>query len=323
MTMMRLKVALFVAMCFMAVAGHSAAQSEYPDRVVRFLNSGGAGNIVSRILADKLAELLGKPFVVETVAGAGGILAATRTAKSTPDGYTILMASEAGMTTNVALYAKLPYDPLKDFAPIGLAVDTVNILAVHPSFPAKSLQELVAMVRAEPGKFTFAAPGIGTSPHIAGELLKTMAKINMLLVPYRDDNAVIPDLLGGRVTMFFGNIGTLAPLVRAGQLRGLAVTSATRVPSLPDLPSIAESGYPGYRATTWVGALAPAGTAEGIVFKLNEAMLRALKSPDVQARFVDLGYVILGSTPSDMRQQIADGIGQKIKIIRDAGIKPQ
>jgi tripartite-type tricarboxylate transporter receptor subunit TctC len=311
------------AMLLVAIAGSAAAQSEYPDRTVRFINSGGAANTAARILAEKMTESLGKPFVVEVVPGAGGILAATRVAKSTPDGYTIYMAGEAAMTTNVALYEKLPYHPLKDFAPVTLAVDSVNILAVHPSLPVKSVHELVALAKAQPGKLTFAGPGIGTSPHIAGELLNSMAGIDILHVPYREANAVIPDLLAGRVSMYFGNIASLLSLVRDGQLRALAVTSLKRVPLVPELPTIAESGYPGYHATTWVGIVAPAGTPNAIVDKLNQAVVSAMKLPDVQKRFADLGLIIVGSTPEEMRQQIADDIPRKIKIVTAAGIKPQ
>ena len=320
---MRLKVGVFAAVFLVAMVGSAAAQSDYPDRTVRFLNSGGAANTAARILADKLTESLGKPFVVEVVPGAGGILAATRVAKSAPDGYTIYMAGEAAMTTNVALYEKLPYHPLKDFAPVTLAVDSVNILAVHPSVPTKSIQELVALAKAQPGKLTFAAPGIGTSPHIAGELLKSMAGIDILHVPYREANAVIPDLLAGRVSMYFGNIASLLSLVRDGQLRALAVSSLKRVALVPELPTIAESGYPGYHATTWVGIVAPAGTPNAIVSKLNQAVTSAMKLPDVQKRFADLGLIIIASSPEELRQQIANDIPRKIKIITDAGIKPQ
>jgi tripartite-type tricarboxylate transporter receptor subunit TctC len=311
------------ALFLVTIAGGAAAQSDYPDRPVRLLNSGGAANTAARIIAEKITESLGKPFVVEVVPGAGGILAATRVAKSAPDGYTIYMAGEAAMTTNVALYEKLPYHPLKDFAPVTLAVDSVNILAVHPSVPATSVRELVALAKAQPGKLTFAGPGIGTSPHIAGELLKSMAGIDILHVPYREANAVIPDLLAGRVSMYFGNIASLLSLVRAGQLRALAVSSLKRVALVPDLPTIAESGYPGYHATTWVGIVAPAGTPNAIVEKLNRAVVEAMKLLDVQKRFADLGLIIVGSTPEDMRRQIEADIPRKIKIVTEAGIKPQ
>jgi tripartite-type tricarboxylate transporter receptor subunit TctC len=320
---MRLKVVVCAALVFALLPNFARAQSEYPDRPVRFLNSGGAANTVARILAEKMLGLTGKPFVVEVVPGAGGMLAASRVAKSPPDGYTLYMAGEAAMTTNVALYEKLPYDPRKDFEPITRAVDSVNILAVHPSVQANSIQELVALAKAQPGKLTFAAPGIGTSPHIAGELLKSMAKIDILHVPYREANAVIPDLLAGRVSMYFGNIASLLSLVRAGQLRALAVSSLNRVPLVPELPTIAESGYPGYHATTWVGIVAPAGTPKAIVDKLNQTFVKAMNMPDVQKRFADLGLITIASTPDELRQQIADDIPRKIKIIQDAGIKPQ
>ena len=311
------------AIVLVAIAGRAAAQSDYPDRPVRFINSGGAANTAARILAEKITESLGKPFVVEVVPGAGGILAATRVAKSTPDGYTIYMAGEAAMTTNVALYEKLPYHPLKDFAPITLAVDSVNILAVHPSVPVTSLQELVALAKAQPGKLTFAAPGIGTSPHIAGELLKSMAGIDILHVPYREANAVIPDLLAGRVSMYFGNIASLLPLVRDGQLRALAVSSLKRVALVPELPTIAQFRLSRLSRHHLGRDVAPAGTPNVIVDTLNRAVVNAMKLPDVQKRFADLGLIIIGSTPDEMRRQIAEDIPRKVKIVTEAGIKPQ
>jgi tripartite-type tricarboxylate transporter receptor subunit TctC len=319
---MRLKLSVSAA-ALLVIAGSSVAQAQYPDRPVHFLNSGGVANTTSRILADKLTESLAQPFVVEGVPGAGGILAATRVAKSAPDGYTIYMAGEAAMTTNVALYEKLPYNPLTDFEPITLAFDSVNILAVHPSVPAKSLQELVALAKAKPGKLTYAIPGIGTSPHMAGELLKSRAGIDILAVPYRQANAVIPDLLAGRVSMYFGNIVSLLPLVREGKLRALAVSSLKRVPLVPDLPTIAESGYPGYYATTWVGMVAPNGTPKGIINKLHDAATKAIKLPDVQKAIAGLGLITIASTPEEFKKQIAGDIPRKIKIIKDAGIKPQ
>jgi tripartite-type tricarboxylate transporter receptor subunit TctC len=318
---MQAKIGKIAAVYLVVLTGTAAAQSTYPDRPVRFLNSGGIANTSSRILAEKMQEALGKPFVVETIPGAGGVLAATRVKNSAPDGYTLYMAGEAAMTTNVALYSKLPYDPLKDFSPVTLAADSVNILVVHPSVPAKSLQELVALAKAQPRKLSFATPGLGTSPHIAGELLKSMAGIDLLHIPYREANNVIPDLLAGRISMYFGNIVSVLSLAREGKLRAIAVTSRKRAPLVPELPTIAELGYPDYHATTWVGITAPAGTPNDIVKKLNRAVLGAMKSPEVQKQFEKLGLTIIGSTPAEMSQQIAADIPRKIQIVNAAGIK--
>lgn len=319
---MRANIFRLAAACLLALTSAAAGQSAYPDRPVRFINSGGIADTSSRILADKLQPALGQPFVVETIPGAGGILAATRVAKSAPDGYTLYMAGEAAMTTNVALYKKLSYDPLHDFSPITLVADSVNILVVHPSVPANSLQELIALAKAEPGKLTFAIPGVGTSPHIAGELLKWMAGIDILPIPYRDANSVITDLLTGRVSMYFGNIVSVLPLVRAGKLRAIAVTSRKRAPLVPELPTIAELGYPDYHATTWIGLTAPAGTPNDIIEKLNSTVVEALKSPEIQKRFDALGLTIVGSTPAEMAHEIAADIPRKIQIVNAAGIKP-
>lgn len=319
---MRANIVKLAAVYLMALASVAAAQSVYPDRPVRLINSGGIADTASRILADKMQQDLGQPFVVETIPGAGGILAATHVAKSAPDGYTLYMASEAAMTTNVALYKKLPYDPLHDFSPVTLVADSVNILVVHPSVPANSLQGLIALAKAQPGKLTFAIPGVGTSPHIAGELLKWKAGIDILPIPYRDANSVIADLLAGRVSMYFGNIVSVLPLVRAGKLRAIAVTSRKRAPLVPELPTIAELGYPDYHATTWIGITSPAATPNDIIGKLNRTVLETLKSSDIQKRFDALGLTIVGSTPAEMAQEIAADIPRKIQIVNAAGIKP-
>jgi len=265
---------------------------------------------------------LGTPVVVESAPGAAGNLAAERVARSAPDGYTILISGDAAMTTNVTLYDKLAYDPLKDFAPITLVVDSVNILVVHPSVPAKNVQELVALAKAQPGKLSFASTGSGTSQHLGGELLKSMAGIDILHVPYTGVAQLLPDLLSGRITMQFGNISSLLPLVREGKLRGLAVSSLKRAPLVPDLPTMAESGFPGFEATAWFGMLAPAGTPEAIVGKLHQETVRALALPDVRAKLTDLGLIIVGNTPAEFGAQIRAEIPKKGKIVRDSGAKP-
>ena len=258
----------------LAAAGPAPAQSadpaaDYPDRPVRFYNSGGVANTASRVLAEKLTASLGKPFVVETVAGAGGFVAATKVASSPPDGYTIFMAGEGAMTSNVALYKSLPYNPLNDFVHITLAADSMNVLVVNPALPVKTLPELIALAKERPGKLTFASSGFGNSPHLAGELLKSMAGIDILHVPYRDAGAVLPDLIAGRVDIYFGNTSAMVPLVREGKVRALAVTGPSRNSIVPELPTVAELGFPGYQATTWIGVIAPVGVPKPIVSKLH------------------------------------------------------
>jgi tripartite-type tricarboxylate transporter receptor subunit TctC len=273
------------------------------------------------LIGEKLSTALGQSFVTELVPGAGGVLAATRVARAVPDGYTLFVAGEASVSTNVALADSLPYDPLIDFAPITLAVDSVNILAIHPSLPVNSVQELVALAKSKPGFLTIAHPGIGTSPHIGGKLLQSMAAIDILLVPYREANAIIPDLLAGRVHMYFGNISALLPMVREGKLRAIAVSSANRVALVPDLPTVAESGFPGYQATTWVGLLAPAKTPETVIQKLHSEVTRALSAPDLRQRLVDMGLIVMGTSSAAFASQLAEEIPRKKKMFQQAGIK--
>ncbi len=226
-------------------AGPAAAQ-DYPDRPIRLLvgfAAGGPADIMARLVGDKLAEAWGKPVIVENVTGGAGNVAADRVAKAAPDGYTLMAAASATIVTNPSLYQKLGFDPVRDFAPITQAVYTPNLLAVPADLPVKSVAELVAYARAQPGKVTFGSAGVGTSQHLAGELFKTMAGIDITHVPYRGIAAVMPDLLAGRISMVFGNITAVLPFVREGKLRALAVTSPRRWASVPDLPTMIEAGY--------------------------------------------------------------------------------
>ena len=238
--------ALFLAV---VVSGGAAAQSSYPEKAVRIITNAPASlpdNVV-RVVGQKLSELWGKPVVIENVAGAAGNVAAERVAKSAPDGHTLLFIGDAAVTTNVALYQSMPYDPLKDFAPVTMVANSVNILVVHPEVPAKNVAELVALAKAQPGKVTFASAGLGTSQHLGGELLKSMAGIDILHVPYKGMGPLLPDLLSGRVMMQFGNISTFLPLIREGKVRGIAVSSLKRAPQVPDLPTMDEFWFPRLR----------------------------------------------------------------------------
>jgi tripartite-type tricarboxylate transporter receptor subunit TctC len=315
------RAALVPALLLAPLAAPAAAQGTYPDRTVYLINSGGAADAFSHMIGEKLKAALGQPFVTEMVQGAGGVVAATRVSRSAPDGYTLYVAGEAAISTNVALDDKLPYNPLVDFAPITLAIDSVNLLAVHPSLPVKSVQELVAYAKANPGTVAIAHPGIGTSPHIAAKLLQSMAAIDVLLVPYRNANAVIPDLMSGRIHVYFGNISAMLPLVRQGNVRAIAVSSAKRVPLVPDLPTVAEAGYPGFQATTYVGLLAPAKTPDAIVQQLHAEMERILSAPDVRKRLTDMGLIVIGSSPAAFAAQLAEEIPRKKTMFQQAGIR--
>jgi tripartite-type tricarboxylate transporter receptor subunit TctC len=317
-----MRIALFAAL--LAVSQAPAAAQTYPDKPIRILvgfAAGGPADITARLIGDRFSEAWGKPVIVENVTGAAGNLATDRVAKSAPDGYTLLAAASATIVTNPSLYQKLPFDPVKDLAPITQAVYTPNVLAVHPELPVRSVQELVAYAWQNPGKLTFGSAGAGTSQHLAGELLKTMAGIDIQHVPYRGIAAVMPDLIAGRLTFAFGNISAVLPLVREGKLRALAVSSMRRYGSVPDLPTMIEAGFPGFDSTAWFGLMAPAGTPQPIVDRLHQQTVRILARADVRERFHVLGMEPIGNTPAEFAAVIAAETPQWAKVIKDAGIK--
>ncbi len=302
----------------------AASAQTYPDKPIRLLvgfAAGGPTDVAARVVGERLAESFGKPVIVENITGAAGNIAADRVAKSAPDGYTLLAAASATIVTNINLYQKLTFDPVKDFAPIAQVATTPNILVVPNDLPAKSVAELVAHARANPG-LTFGSAGTGTSQHLAGELFKTMAKIEIQHVPYRGIAAVVPDLLGGRLGLVFGNITAMLPLVREGKVRALAITSPKRWPSVPDLPTMIEEGFADFDSSAWFGLMAPAGTTAAIIEKLHEETVRALARPEIRKRFDDLGMTAIGNTPAEFAAVIAAETPQWAKVIRDAGIKP-
>ncbi len=301
-----------------------AAQSSYPDKPVRILvgfTPGVAPDIAARLLADKFTEAWGKPVVVENVTGAGGNIATDRAAKAAPDGYTLLMGGNSSLVVSPGLYAKLSYDPVKDFAPVTQVFIAANILAIPIETPAKSLPELVALVRAQPGKFTYGHAGVGTSQHLGGELFKYMAKLDLQPIAYRGTTALVPDLISGRLTMCFCNVVNVMPLAREGKLRVFAVTSLKRSGAAPDLPTMAESGYPGFEAVPWFGLMAPVGTPVVIVERLHRDTVRVLALPDIRRKFDDLGLDIVGSSPAEFAALIKAEIPQWAKVIKEAGIK--
>jgi len=312
------------ALLGLLIASEATAQSSYPDKQVRLLvgfAAGGPADIAARIVADGLTEALGKPIVVENVTGAAGNVAADRVAKAAPDGYTLTMAASSTIATNVSLYDKLPFDPVKDFAPVSQVCFTPNILALNNDVPARSLQELVALARARPGELTFGSAGVGTSQHLAGELFKTMAGVNLQHVPYRGITQVMPDLLGGRLTMVFGNISAVLPLMREDKLRAMAITSIKRSSFVPNLPTLAEQGFPGFDATAWFGLMAPAGTPAPIVAKLHAETVKILARPEVRDKFGVLGMEVVGNTPEQFADVIKAEIPVWAKIIKQSGAK--
>jgi len=312
------------ALSLLLMAGTATAQTSYPEKQVRVLvgfAAGGPADIAARIVADGLSEAWGKPVVVENLTGAAGNVSADRVAKSAPDGYTLTMAASSTIATNVSLYEKLPFDPVKDLAPISQVCFTPNILALNNDVPAKSVQELVALARARPGELTFGSAGVGTSQHLSGELFKTMAGVSLQHVPYRGIAQVMPDVLGGRLTMTFGNISAVLPLSRENKLRTLAVTSIKRSASVPNLPTMAEQGFLGFDATAWFGLMAPAGTPAPIVAKVHAETAKILARAEVREKFATLGMEVIGNTPAQFADVIRAEIPVWAKVIKAAGVK--
>ncbi len=320
---MKVTAALIAALAIFSTAGGAVAQSGYPDRAVKMVLGyppAGPVDIIARIMSDRLAAIWGQPVVVENVSGAGGNIAGDRIAKATPDGYTLLMATNAQIAINPSLYSKMTYDPAKDLMPISQAVYSPNILVVPNDVPAKNVQELVAYARSNPGKLTFASAGVGTTQHLAGELFKAMAHIDIQHVPYRGAAPVITDLLGGRLTMFFGAISPLIPLVREGKVRALAVTSPKRFATAPELPTMIEAGYPAFVSILSIGLMAPTGTPPAIVEKIHQDTVKVLAMPDVRKKLNDIGMEVIGNSPKEFAAAITAETPQWAKVIKDAGI---
>jgi tripartite-type tricarboxylate transporter receptor subunit TctC len=315
---------VLAALLMALTAGRAGAQTNYPEQPIRILvgfTPGVAPDITSRLIAEKFTEAWGKPVVVENVTGAGGNIATERAAKAAPDGYTLVMGGNASLIFSPSMYEKLAYDPIKDFAPISLVFIAANVLVVHPDLPVKSLPEFIAYARANPGKITYGHAGAGTSQHLAAELLKSMTGIDIRPVAYRGTTALLPDLLAGRIPMSFGNIVNVAPLAKEGKLRAFAVTSLKRSAVMPDLPTMAESGYPGFEAVPWFGLMAPAGTPPAVIEKLHRETVKVLSQPDVKRKLNELGLDVIGGTPAEFAATIEREIPQWAKVLKGAGIK--
>ena len=298
----------------------------YPNRPVRFVSPyapGGGTDILARTLAQKLSEGFGRQFVVENRPGGGGINGTESVAKSAPDGYTIMIGSKGPLTVNPALYAKLPYDTLRDFAPVCLVAIVPAVLAVHPSLPVKSVKELTALVRARHGELTFSSSGNGGSGHLAGELYAAMANSKMIHVPYRGTGPATTALLSGEVMLSFGNLVALMPHVQGGRLRALAVTSAKRISAAAQLPTMAEAGIAGYEFVTWYGVLAPAATPKDIIARLNAELVKAVRQPDLREKLSGEGGEVVGSTTEEFAAFIKTELASSARLVKLANIQPQ
>jgi tripartite-type tricarboxylate transporter receptor subunit TctC len=306
-----------------ALASHEAtAQSNYPIRPIRLIvpvAPGGGTDFTARTIGHKLGEALGQQVIVDNRPGAGGNIGVEIAAKSSPDGYTLVMPITS-FPINPSLYSKLPFDTVNDFAPVVLASSTPLLLVVHPSVPAKSVSELIAVAKSKPGQLNYANSGNGTTAHLAGELLKKSAGIDIVSVPYKGGGPAVIDLVAGRVQIYFSTIPPALPHVNAGRLRALAVSTAKRVALVPDVPAVAESGVPGFEVVAWFGVFAPAGTPKGAIAKLNREINRVLKNPEVQQRFASQGFVPGGGTSEELGKFLRAEIGKWGALIKEAGI---
>ena len=301
-----------------------AAEQAYPSKPIRLVvpfPAGGSLDAVARAIGQKLSIAWGQPVIIDNRPGAGGNIGADLVAKSAPDGYTILEGALSTHAVNVSLYSKMPYDPIKDFAPITLVAVTPNVLVLNPSVPANSVAELISYAKANPGKLAFGSGSNGSAGHLAGELFKTEAKVDMVHVPYKGGAPAMQDLLGGQIQLMFDNLANSMQQVRAGKLKALAVTTAKRSPLVPDLPTLAEAGLPGFDIYTWWGFMAPAGTPKEIIAKWNAEVTRILNTPEMQAFFAQQGAEPAPTTPEQFTALIQGEIPKYAKIIKASGAK--
>jgi tripartite-type tricarboxylate transporter receptor subunit TctC len=302
----------------------TARAQDYPTRPITMLvplAAGGAMDIITRSFAPKLAERLGKPALVEDRVGGGTVLAANDVAHGTPDGYTLLVAPSGTLTTNLALYKKLSYDPLRDFVPIALYCQVPFVLVSNPDLPFRTLSEMIAYAKANPGKMSFGSTGTGAVPHLAGELLKTMAGIDLVHVPYKGGPPALNDVVAGHIQMFFSDTAIAPQLIAAGKIRALGVSSKTRAGVLPDVPAIAEAGVPGFEAVSWHMVVAPSGTPPQIVNKLHDEFKAVIKTPEIWQQMIAMGLIPIDTPPvAELQEFVKSEIGRWGKIVQQVGI---
>jgi len=321
---MKLVAKALAGLLVLFAAQTASAQSTYPNRPIKILvgfTPGTAPDVVARILADRFAEDWGVPVVIENLPGAGSNIATERVAKAAADGYVLLMGGNGALVINPSLFKTLPFDPRKDFAPISQIFIAANVLVLPPEQPVTSVADLVALAKAQPGKLSYAHAGVGTSQQLAAELFKYMAHVDIKGVPYRGTTAFLPDLLANRITMSFANITNAMTLVREGKLRALAITSLKRSALAPDLPTMAESGFPGFEAVPWFGLLAPAGTPQDVIDKVHAETVKVMALLEVRKKFDELGLESVGNTPAEFAAVIKKETPAWAKVIKDADIK--
>ena len=307
-----------------AGAQSAPAATNYPTKPIRLVITyppGGNTDLVGRAVAQKLTEAWGQQVVVDNRGGAGGVLGTLIAKQAAADGYTLLLGTSAGMVLNPLLMNKIPYDPYQDFAPVSLVIVLPQLLAVHPGLAARNIREFIALAKAKPGQLNFGSSGVGTPNHLGGEMLKAMAGINIVHVPYKGGAASIADLIGGQVQLVISSAPSVVPHVRSGRLRALAIGSAKRSPALPEVPTVAESGLPGYEYTTWYGIFAPAKTPEAIVKKMNAEIVRMLADPQMTQRFQSQGGDPASSTPAQLTAYMREEMARWTRVIKTAGIR--
>jgi len=321
-SLVRLATLAAVALAWSGIAHGQPFPSKQLRMVVTF-PTGGAPDILARTIAEKLDPAWAQTMIVDNKPGAGGNIGAEFVARAAADGHTLVMGTVGTHSINGALYAKMPYDMVRDFAPVTLIASTPNLLVVNNAVPAKDLQELIALAKARPGQLTFGSPGIGTSVHVSGELFNTMAGVKTTHVPYKGRQMAIPDLLGGTITMMFDNMPSALPVVKDGKLRAIGVTSSRRSPSAPDIPTIAEQGLSGFEATSWFAVFAPAGTPRAAVDRLHAEFVRIFNLPDVKAKMRTLGLDPILGGPDELAKYQQAEIAKWAKVVKDSGAKAE
>jgi len=308
---------------FACIATIASAQG-YPTRTIRLVvpfPAGGTTDILAREVAQKLTEVLGQAVVVDNRPGAAGNIGSDLVAKSAPDGYTLLMGTVGTHAINPSLYSKMPYDHVKDFAPVVLVAGVPNVLVVNPALPVNSVSDLIKLAKDKPGQINFASSGSGTSIHLSGELFKTMAGVDMTHVPYKGSSPALTDLIGGQVQIMFDNLPSALPQIKGGRLRAIAVTSLKRAPVLPDIPTISESGLPGFEASSWFGVLAPAGTPAAVVARINTEVNKWLQSADAREKLLGQGAEAAGGSPERFASHIRAESEKWAKVVKASGAK--
>ncbi len=323
---------LLVAACAVSLvvgvvgAGEAMAQPKFPSKPVRLILAfppGGASDFAGRLLAQRMSDGWGQTVVVENRAGAGGNVGAEVAARATPDGYTMMLANNAILVANPALYPKLNYDPARDFIPVTLVALQPNVLVVHPSLPVKSVKELIALAKRRPGQLNYASSGVGLAAHLAGELFNSMAGVNMVHVPYKGAGPALADLIGGQTQVMFATATSVIPQIKAGKLRALATTAPKRSIGFEDLPTVSEAGVAGFDATSWHGIVVPTGTPRPIVDQISAAVNTALKNPDLREKFLTAGAEPVGGTPEQFAAYIKGEVPRWVEVIRQSGAKAE